>query len=89
MLKQTLLSGLIALAGSTALAATSLPSSPKRTPYADARKALIAQGWQPAPISSDPNRCAPGADECETYPEAVSCSGTGLMMTWLSAGTCR
>jgi hypothetical protein len=65
--------------------AARLPSFPKRTPYAEARESLIALGWKPAVTSSDPKRCAPGADECAKYPETVACSGTGLarcMFLW-------
>jgi hypothetical protein len=45
-------------------------------PYADARKALLADGFLPARIGA----CsAPAREEiCITFPEAQMCAGTGL-----------
>ncbi len=46
------------------------------TPYADARKALLADGFLPARIGA----CsAPGREEiCTGFPEAQMCAGTGF-----------
>src|SRR5437016_4125131 len=46
------------------------------TPYADARKALLADGFLPARIGA----CsAPAREEiCITFPEAQMCAGTGF-----------
>jgi hypothetical protein len=68
---------ILAFATTVAAAAERAPSFPQRTPYADARESLLALGWTPLVTDKDPNRCSPGRDECETYPETVACSGTG------------
>jgi len=44
-------------------------------PYDEARGKILAEGWRPTP---DAECYDPAGWRCEAYPEAVSCSGTGL-----------
>jgi hypothetical protein len=58
--------------------------------YGESRTVLVAQGWQPAPSSADPARCARGFENlCATYPETEYCAGGGLprcVFLWRDAG---
>lgn len=46
------------------------------TPYAAARHALLAAGWEPVRLP-DGDPCSPGDARCAGRPEMASCSGTG------------
>jgi len=65
----------IVLAATTALAGEA-DRIRRDTPYADARKALLADGFLPARIGA----CsAPGREDiCGAFPEAQMCAGTGF-----------
>jgi hypothetical protein len=65
----------IVLAATTALAGEANRIR-RDTPYADARKALLADGFLPARIGA----CrAPGREDiCTAFPEAQMCAGTGF-----------
>jgi len=65
----------IVLAATTALAGEA-DRIRRDTPYADARKALLADGFLPARIGA----CrAPGREDiCSAFPEAQMCAGTGF-----------
>ena len=67
--------------------AAELPNFPESTPYANARMSLLAVGWEPVPSSTS---CAPGMNECATYPETLFCSTSGLArcaFRWNKSGT--
>ncbi|MBP0463415.1 hypothetical protein J5Y09_05790 [Roseomonas sp. PWR1] len=61
------------------LAAPALAQPPAApgVPYAAARQALLAAGWEPLRVP-DADRCAPRDARCEGRPEMVACAGTGL-----------
>jgi hypothetical protein len=65
----------VILAATTALAGEA-DRIRRGTPYADARKALLADGFVPARIGacSGPGR----EDICISFPEAQMCAGTGF-----------
>jgi hypothetical protein len=67
-----------------ASAAERLPTFPKETPYAEARRSLIALGWQPVTLP-DADKCDADDPRCKGRPEMLACSGTGLarcIFTW-------
>ncbi len=72
----------MSLFGAAECNGASLPKFPSGTPYAEARRSLIALGYEPATL--------PDADKCEKdnarcFPEVESCAGTGLgpcIYTW-------
>ena len=49
-------------------------------PYAEAREWLVSSGWMATAhdIATIPGRCSFREEICTTYPEAQSCSGTGM-----------
>ncbi len=57
--------------------APSLPRFPKNTLYADARKSLIAIGWQPIHLT-DSDKCSETDNRCKGRPEMEACAGTGM-----------
>lgn len=46
------------------------------TPYDQARRALLAEGWQPL-RDPEADRCSPTDRRCAGRPEMLACSGTG------------
>jgi hypothetical protein len=67
------------LAAVFALSMLALPAQAQvapGTPYAAARQALLAEGWEPVRLP-DADRCPPGDARCAGRPEMSSCSGTG------------
>jgi hypothetical protein len=73
-LGQLLLGCAVIIAATAALAGAERIG--RDTPYADARKALLADGFLPARVGT----CsAPGREEiCSAFPEAQMCAGTGF-----------
>ena len=65
-----------ALFALSVLAAPALAQVAPGTPYAAARQALLAAGWEPVRLP-DADRCSPGDARCAGRPERASCSGTG------------
>lgn len=72
-----------------AVGAQSLPAITPGTPYDQARRALLAEGWQPL-RDPDADRCGPTDRRCAGRPEMVACSGTGeapCLFAWQRDGT--
>jgi hypothetical protein len=82
-----------ALIGTVVVALTSLPAPAQsdaldaaveallqETPYAEAREWLVGSGWMATAhdIATIPGRCSFREEICTTYPEAETCSGTGM-----------
>jgi hypothetical protein len=70
-------------------AAQALPQIAAGTPYDQARRALLAEGWQPL---RDPEADPCGATDrrCAGRPEMVACSGTGeapCIFAWRRGGS--
>src|SRR5262245_25281601 len=71
-----------------ASAAARLPSIKRNTPYGQARRALMAQGWQPIRLPGA-DRCD-GDSRCAGRPEMFACAGTGVAactFTWKRRNT--
>jgi hypothetical protein len=66
---------LVAASGPGAL--ERLPSFPRRTRYANARRHLLATGWAPY-TAPDAEGCILGRRQCKGRPETRFCSGTGI-----------
>jgi hypothetical protein len=63
--------------------AQSLPRIKQGTPYGDARKILMSQGYKPVSLPGA-QKCGPGDDD-RCFPEAFACAGTGTaacIYTW-------
>ncbi len=54
-----------------------LPTIKEGEDYANARKALLADGWQPY-HSPDADTCGEGDTRCQDRPEMEACAGTGM-----------
>lgn len=67
----------LALACASAEAAERLPTFPKNTEYGEARRSLIALGWEPVTVPGS-DKCEAGDTRCEGRPEMLACSGTGM-----------
>ncbi|MCJ2087507.1 hypothetical protein MKK88_16180 [Methylobacterium sp. E-005] len=75
------LAAMILAAATVANAAGSVPKLPKGAFYYNVRDSLTALGWQPAPLPANKRGCTGGREDvCDRYPEAASCSGTGLAL---------
>jgi hypothetical protein len=67
----------LALSVTPVLAQQGLPTFPRETVYAEARRSLIGLGWSPVTLP-DADRCSPRDGRCAGRPEMVACSGTGI-----------
>ena len=65
-----------ALIATPCLAAERLPTFPKKTEYAEARRSLAALGWAPVTMP-DADKCDSDDQRCQGRPEMAWCSGTG------------
>ncbi len=71
-----------------AAGAQPLPGITPGTPYDQARRALLAEGWQPL-RDPEADRCGPTDRRCAGRPEMVACSGTGeapCLFAWQRGG---
>jgi hypothetical protein len=77
--RRTAMRSFAALLAALCLAAPAVAQPPAApgAPYAVARQALLAAGWEPLRVP-DADRCAPRDARCEGRPEMVACTGTGL-----------
>lgn len=72
-----------------AMAQQGLPTFPRETGYAEARRSLTGLGWSPVTLP-DADRCPRNDERCAGRPEMLSCSGTGIAacaFTWRRGDT--
>ncbi|WP_198371344.1 hypothetical protein [Roseomonas rosulenta] len=85
---RTMLSAALVLMPLAAGAQAPPPVTPG-TPYEQARRALLADGWQPL-RDPDADRCSQTDRRCAGRPEMLACSGTGAancLFGWQRGGT--
>ena len=74
---RALIVGLVLMVGGAAVAAERLPTFPRNTDYAEARRSLIGLGYEPVTLPGA-DQCGEGDGRCQGRPEMSACAGTGL-----------